>query len=107
MKDSYSENRTFVSILVFASGPHVVSYVWTPKGQRRRGQARRCLERACADADEDGADLVLSVDPEIDTSMEVLLRFYGSVGFVPWTDADGKWVPKDGAMIRRHRKKEC
>ena len=79
--EHFYEAGTVVSVQ-WEEGRGYVAGVSTPLYERGRGQARRCLQRVCDEADRRGVKLDLIVMPlDAVTSIEGLHRLYYSLGF--------------------------
>lgn len=77
-----------VHLMSLGDGSWMITSVEVQRGKRRRGTARRLMERVCAEADAEGAELVLLVDPQEpwEVSFRDLWGFYESLGF-----SGGEW----------------
>lgn len=82
--------QTFDGSLAF--GDVVVHTLETPRGQRRRGGARRVLERICAAADATATSLCIVPVPDDPDDLGWLVAFYESLEFA-WSD--------EGYVMRR------
>jgi len=81
----------------FIGDDALLNRIFVPRSCRRRGYGRRILEEVCADADREGVDLWLTVEPDDLAEGDDggwLWRLYRSAGFEPGEDC----------MHRSHRR---
>lgn len=85
--DDLSDTERYAAALGYVwpnfHGPTValLARIFVPPTLRGRGYGRRVLEEVCADADSEGVELWLQVEPDDPNDEEWVVALYRSVGF--------------------------
>jgi ribosomal protein S18 acetylase RimI-like enzyme len=92
-----------VMIYTMGRGPTLITHIWTHPDYRGRRYASKLFDEVLADADKEGQQLILSVQPDPGGMTWLqLAEWYKQRGFVPARLADF-YEDGDGTMIRNPR----
>lgn len=107
MKTAYFDYETRAIIDVAPNvlgGGYVIARVNTPFQHRRQGIARRLMAELLADADAEGVELWLDINPYGEMTYQQLAAWYGRCGFEKVDVAGGRRyrrLPRDKATAPR------
>jgi len=92
MQHTYSDGEHFATVYLLSvndKNAYIITGWEINQRYRGRGYASKLFDRVCADADNEGATLMLSVEPD-GTGLDLiaLFAFYESRGFVRMNESD-------------------